>query len=740
MKKLLCFAALVLGMASCQKDVNSLEVNVGEQETVVTVSLPEVTRANSALSGLDNGILADHDLRFILEIYQGENCYRMESIGQETSAAFPVRLVPGHEYDLVVWADFVAKDAVELADNDLYYETSNGLDEILVNDNVAMTEARDAYYGVYTLTEDKTPASIGTITLTRPFAKVRVVTTDLSECIEELGLQPQTATVTYTTETYDKFDARNKNVWSVNANDNVKNVNYLTSTYGEENLFVDYILVPQGTASVVKFDLNVTNVVARSFNTDIAVEANKLTTIKGNILTNGSDIKVEIDEEFAAETIYLEGDVTLTEDLVIDRPMVVRAGAKAVLNLNGHDIINNTKSETFGEGEGIIAYGELDIIGEGTVQGSTMAVWARGNAGAVVNIYGGTFLGCEKDFAKGGRSVVYASSDNVVNIYGGTVKALAADKTSYANKTEGVYAALNVADNHGMINVYGGSFYKQNPAAPGTEPAAWNAAHPNGFLGEDCYVEADGDWFNVIYDPYYGYTKVASADALANAFNNATTDINIVFLNDIVGNVTLNNPTRKITIHGDGKTYTGGMTLDSRSYVTIKNINFDGNGYNGYAINARHTYELTIEDCTAKNYGYGFVQLASDIDKATVKNVVVSNVNYGVKVDYSNAVVIENADITAGVAAVLNSNYGEKLITIKNSKLNILGTWTRNNTKKTNYVFEGNNTINTFIIEAALDNFKLAAGATLTAPEEITVTTVDGYTVVYADGKYISKL
>ena len=733
MKKLLCFAALVLGMASCQKDVNSLEVNVGEQEAVVTVSLPEVTRANSALSGLDNGVLADHDLRFILEIYQGENCYRMESIGQETSAAFPVRLVPGHEYDLVVWADFVAKDAVELADNDLYYETSSGLDEILVKDNVAMTEARDAYYGVYTLTEDKTPASIGTITLTRPFAKVRVVTTDLSECIEELGLQPQEATVTYTTETYDKFDARNKNVWSLDANDNVKNVNYLTSTYGEENLFVDYILVPQGTASVVKFDLNVTNVVARSFNTDIAVEANKLTTIKGNILTNGSDIKVEIDEEFAAETIYLEGDVTLTENLVIDRPMVVRAGAKAVLNLNGHNIINNTKSETFGEGEGIIAYGELDIIGEGTVQGSTMAVWARGNAGAVVNIYGGTFLGCEKDFAKGGRSVVYASSDNVVNIYGGTVKALAADKTSYANKTEGVYAALNVADNHGMINVYGGSFYKQNPAAPGTEPAAWNAIHTNGFLGEDCYVEADGDWFDVIYDPYYGYAKVSTLEQLQEAVTVANNKI--VFLNDISGDVTIS---KSVNINGDGKTYTGKMTL--KADVTIKNVNFDGKGYNGYAIETRGANYVTIEDCTAKNYGYGFVQTASGTVLTTVKNVVVSNMNYGVKVDYSNAVVIENSDITAGVAAVLNSNYGEKLITIKNSKLNILGTWKRDNTKKTNYVFEGNNTINTFIIEAALDNFKLAAGATLTAPEEITVTTVDGYTVEYADGKYISKL
>jgi hypothetical protein len=179
------------------------------------------------------------------------------------------------------------------------------------------------------------------------------------------------------------------------------------------------------------------------------------------------------------------------------------------------------------------------------------------------------------------------------------------------------------------------------------------------------------------------------------------------------------------------------MTLEADA--TIKNVNFDGKGYNGYAIETRGANYVTIEDCTAKKYGYGFVQLASATVLTTVKDVTVSNMNYGVKVDYSNAVVIENSDITAAVAAVLNSNYGEKPITIKNSKLNILGTWTRNNTIKTNYVFEGNNTIDTFIIDAAVDNFKLAAGATLTAPNEITVTTVDGYTVEYADGKYISK-
>ena len=223
-----------------------------------------------------------------------------------------------------------------------------------------------------------------------------------------------------------------------------------------------------------------------------------------------------------------------------------------------------------------------------------------------------------------------------------------------------------------------------------------------------------------------------SYNSLSDAIADATAGQTITFIANITEDVTIS---KAVTIDGAGKTYTGAMTL--KADTTIKNVNFDGKGYNGYAITTRGAQYLTIEDCTAKNYGYGFVQLASATALTTVKNVTVSNVNYGVKVDYSSAVVLENVDINAAVAAVLNSNYGEKTITIKNSKLSILGTWTRNNTIKTNYIFEGANTIDSFITDAAIDSFKLAAGATLTAPEGVTVTTdVDGKMVVYTNGTY----
>ena len=591
-------------------------MNMGEQETLITVALPEATRANSALGGLDNKVLDNYDLRFILEIYQGENCYRMESIGQEPEATFPVRVVQGHEYDFVVWADFVAKDAVELADNDLYYETSNGLDEITIRNNAAMTEARDAYYGVAHLDADKAVSTISNITLTRPFAKVRVITTDLSECIEQLGLQPQEATVTYTTETYDKFDARNKNVWSVNSNDNVKSIDYATSTpvYGEDNLFVDYILVPQGTQSTIKFDLNVTNVINRSFNTDIAVEANKLTTIKGNILTNGSDIKVDVNDDFASETIYLEGDVTLTENLVIDRPMVVRDNATAVLNLNGHEIINTTGTADY-ESEGIIVYGNLTIndeTGKGLIEANSRAIWARGNYGATITINGGNYVGAHLN-----TEVIYASGNGQIEINGGTFEAKEVS-TGHGSATNRQHIILNLHNNGKdgcNIVVKGGSYKNFDPANNIAENPAKN------FCADGYVSVANGEWFDVVKG-----ATVASVEDLQKVIENAQAGDTITIASDITLTESVTIPAGVI-FNGNGKQINGTLvaggdiTFAGHTKVTLFSAGFNGNEI---TIDEGACLEITGGDRSTMGYNNTFnitgtITDAKSADKANIQ-------------------------------------------------------------------------------------------------------------------------
>ena len=119
MKKFLALAALVLGLASCQTEPEGLDVNVGgSMNTVVTVTIPEAeTRAysDSSQSSLKNDVLAgDATLRYILQIYDEAGTAseeRLVKYSDDKSVNFDVRLIPGRDYQFVVWVDIVDGEA-----------------------------------------------------------------------------------------------------------------------------------------------------------------------------------------------------------------------------------------------------------------------------------------------------------------------------------------------------------------------------------------------------------------------------------------------------------------------------------------------------------------------------------------------------------------------------------------------------------------------------------------------------
>ncbi len=332
MKKILALLALVLGVVSCQTEPEGLDVNVGgEVETTICVTIPETeTRAggnNSAEGIFSNDLLTAEGnnltMRYILQIFDANErpsdaVYVAYSDNKEVS--FDVRLVPGRHYSFVVWADVVKEqgkvNGVYSAADDIHYKTNNGengtinLRKITLNDTswVAMDETRDAFTGVYNtaVEEDKTPyvgsKSINVV-LKRPFAKLRVVTTDIV-ALTNLGITPDNAVVEYTTPYYTEFDAY--------AEEYVKGTSCKTHTYNiasysqdnnDENmvLFTDYLFVNN---DVVKFNMTVNEangqpIKDNSFSTDINIRRNYLTTISGNILTDGNNVKVTVDEVFA---------------------------------------------------------------------------------------------------------------------------------------------------------------------------------------------------------------------------------------------------------------------------------------------------------------------------------------------------------------------------------------------------------------------------------------------------------
>lgn len=572
MRRFLAFAALMLGLASCQTEPEGLNVQVGDEvDATITVAVADVeTRAgsNSAKGVFDNGVLdGDATMRYVMRIYDEDGKpteKRYVDFSDEKSVTFAVRLAPKRAYTFVVWADVVLSNE----DVDNHYNTDYLENITIINTEEhpwkAMDESRDAFTGFATV-DSYTSATTIQVPLTRPFAKLRVKTNDLAD-LALLNIVPAKATVTYTTDLSVAFNAveGKAKASDSNANTITKTVSYDTDAYEGDSatLFTDYLIVDEG---VVKFTMDVKQASGRliksnNFNTDIPVKRNCLTTISGNVLTDGNGISVNIEESeeetewprtMAEQLAYVGivgGEVTLTESVELSKPVVVNAGVNAVINLNGYDIINTTKSDEYGAGEAIIVYGNATINGEGTVAGCTRAVWARGAENdAVVNIYGGKYTGCEEGFAEGGCSVIYASGDNVINIHGGTFEALAADKTSYADKTNGVYAALNVQDNHGTINVCGGTFKNFNPAQPGTEPASWMQTHPNGFVAfgyKSRNVEGSTTDYEVYDATIYVDDNTTTTD-LNEILGGSEADIILKLLEDITPDKTIDVPAGK---------------------------------------------------------------------------------------------------------------------------------------------------------------------------------------------------
>ena len=314
----------------------------------------------------------------------------------------------------------------------------------------------------------------------------------------------------------------------------------------------------------------------------------------------------------------------------------------------------------------------------------------------------------------------------------------------------------NYKDGSAKIIVKGGKFTKFNPADNAAEGANTSFVAPGHMA-----VDNDDETWNVIgMVAMIGETGFAT---LAEAIKTAQANDTIKLVANVTENVTIN---KNITLDGANFNYTGKMNIDAKAVtvqnlnvvggnivkgsgtksganITIKNCDFDGQMANVYAVELRATNKIVIEDCTAKNYGYGFLQVPKSNNTISVKNVDISDVNYGFKIDYSNGVTLENVNVTdARQIGIYDSNYGKKVYTIKNCKITgktPIAIWERNTTTYDTFNFVGANDLGT--AEFTISNqaiLKLAdADTVLKACEGLNVTTdVEGHCVKYIEGAY----
>ena len=234
--KFFAIAALVLGMASCQRDI-APEANFGgDVDFRLEVSAPDfgVTRADAdsqaghdsafgAIDYLSDAEWAEVDLRYILEVYDKADDYTNAApikdrqviiVDKYEPVTFETRLAPQRDYHFVVFADFVAQGATNVpteaaqAEIGLRHTIGATLGDITIKKDAINDELADAYFATLDYNPShNTHNTAEPIVLRRPYGKVRVVATDLAEL--NLNVEPRAVRVAYNAYHANAFNAVN---------------------------------------------------------------------------------------------------------------------------------------------------------------------------------------------------------------------------------------------------------------------------------------------------------------------------------------------------------------------------------------------------------------------------------------------------------------------------------------------------------------------------------------------------
>lgn len=324
-------SVLLGGMASllfsaCSQDLDQTGPNPGEEVVRIQLEAPEamqltrsVAGTNSAKGGLTNVDWTKYDVRYQLAVYSEDGTQQLiapQSKVYDTygPATFEFRLTPNTTYKFVAWADFVTQGSKE----DLHYNTADFTNISIITDNdrdkTINDESRDAFFVTKNIEIGQTFNE--SLTLKRPFAKIRVVTTDWDESNGAVA-KPDNFKITYhdckrfsglnavSGEAIGEADADASTVYVADiATDGDGGKFYeggYDATSTNRTLIVDYLVATLDQQAIhFKLDMlaGTTPVISRDFTTNIPIQRNYLTTLIGNLLSVGGSITIDIDENF----------------------------------------------------------------------------------------------------------------------------------------------------------------------------------------------------------------------------------------------------------------------------------------------------------------------------------------------------------------------------------------------------------------------------------------------------------
>ena len=416
---LLTAAAATLGLTSCSNEMTPDQpIREGMVDVVMTTSMPQELQSygvSSAEGGLKNLEDKGYSVRYIMEVYPKGSTTKVQRMikyvpmsegGSYRTTSFETRLLAS-EYNFVFFADIVRQvNAYPYNDptpypglttpyyaNRYFFSNTDESSDVLIRPtdvNTAVTgdlqticaskAATDTFqnpylemYDAYSCTEAvdlRTEPTTRSFTLKRPFAKLRLITTDADKLLATPDWSKSRVDITVS-DIPTGFNALSgasiagteRGYW----NGGIQALNsdlYSNENTSEKTISVFYLPVPaNGQNLTFKMDIKDAsgNYLAQGVSFDVEnvpLVGNKLTTIKGNLLSKNATFNVTIDDEFEDdETIIEYGKEASTVDAL-----------KAAMT-GKNETITYTGKVTKGEGF------ELDF----TNVARTTPVYAEGN-------------------------------------------------------------------------------------------------------------------------------------------------------------------------------------------------------------------------------------------------------------------------------------------------------------------------------------------------------------------------
>lgn len=339
-------AAAALLLASCQREELGGSSLSGEEVSVsISAVMPD---GGSAVVKSDtepgDGSLANRCIMQIYYLPDGESGSadpipygdRVTVAVSGMKALFPdQRLVSGHDYRFVFWADHVtANSSAEALAQDLHYDTEefpivsfkkeeDGTLSYSSND-----DTRDAFFAA-DVRNISGPSSLS-FDLKRPFGQLNIITTDWDAIPDDEDvikhLRPSKVKLEFSSLS-NSIDLVSGNVTGgVNISSEVVPVSLVPENGDSKQLSFDYIFAKDGEQTVLaEFTMDflladgTTQVTDEAYTfTNIPVQRNYQTNVRGNLLTDRTGVEIEVVPDFDGTHgwIEAEAEVGTAEELV----------------------------------------------------------------------------------------------------------------------------------------------------------------------------------------------------------------------------------------------------------------------------------------------------------------------------------------------------------------------------------------------------------------------------------------